>query len=242
MPFPALRHRAAPLDISSLQRWQRSRRGRRVLALEQLQLRAVLPELFGRHMLQVGNWGRGQRLLASSRMLHHAVLGNCEDSTSQARIELERLPLMTHSVDAVLLPHTLEFVVSPHRLLREVDRVLTPRGEVVVLGFNPWSAWGFRELLGVPHHAYPTGGRLRGIGRLCDWLSLLDFETTHVRRFSILMPWLSRFRRTPLLAGYVVVARKRVVPMTFAGRPARAQVRPVIGASIPLSGARSQHS
>lgn len=214
-----------------------------MLALEQLELRAILPDLFGRHILQIGNWSHGRRLLASSCMLHRAVLGSCDDPTSQARIELERLPLTTHSVDAVLLPHTLEFVRSPHQLLREVDRVLTSRGEVVVLGFNPWSAWGWRETLGVHHRGYPGRPRLHSVGRLCDWLSLLDFEVTRVRRFSIWMPALSRVRYAPCLAGYAVVARKRVVPMSFVGQMARrAKVRPLIGAAVPLSGARSERS
>lgn len=231
----------ARLDRASLLRWQQSRRGRRVLALERLELRAVLPDLFGRHILQIGNWGHGRRLLAASRMLHCAVLGNCDDPASQARIDLEQLPLMGHSVDAVLLPHTLEFVASPHRLLREVDRVLTARGQVVVLGFNPWSIWGLREALGLHHRAYPRGAALRSPGRLCDWLNLLDFEVTRVRRFGIALPWMSQFRYAPLLAGYMVVARKCVVPMTLVGRRTRAQVRPIIGGvSLPLSGARSE--
>ncbi|HEX7381947.1 MAG TPA: methyltransferase domain-containing protein [Nevskiaceae bacterium] len=234
------RRKASHFDYAALQRWQSSRHGRRILALEQLELRAVLPELFGRHMLQIGNWGRGRRLLASSQMLHCAVLGSCADPYSQAWIELERLPLMTHSVDAILLPHTMEFVGSPHRLLREVDRVLTARGQVIVVGFNPWSVWGLREAFGVHHHLYPSSGRLRGVGRLCDWLSLLDFETTHVRRFSVAVPWLSRLRFARMLAGYVIVARKRVIPMTFVARPARVKLRAVVGASIPLSGARAQ--
>ncbi len=200
----------------------------------------MLPDLFGRHLLQIGNWARGRRLLASSRMLHRAVLGNCDDATSQARIDLAQLPLATHSVDAIVLPHTLEFVASPHGLLREVDRVLTSRGQVVILGCNPWSLWGLREWVGLRHHAYPPGAVLRSTGRLCDWLSLLDFEVTRVRRFTITLPALSRLPWVPGAGGYLLVARKRVVPMTLAGVRSRAQVRPIVGASLPLSRARAQ--
>ena len=35
------------------------------------------------------------------------------------------------SVDAVLLPHTLEFEADPHAVLREVDRVLTGEGKLI---------------------------------------------------------------------------------------------------------------
>ncbi|MDN5873214.1 MAG: class I SAM-dependent methyltransferase [Sinobacteraceae bacterium] len=223
------------MDTAHLLHWQQSRLGRRVLALEQLQLRTVMPEIFGRHMLQIGNWGRGVRLLASSRMLHCAVLGNCEDPTSQARIDLEQLPLMTHSVDSILLPHTLEFAASPHQLLRELDRVLTARGRLVVLGFNPWSLWGLREALGFHHRGYPAGGRLRSVGRLCDWLTLLDFEPVDVRRFGILLPGMSRFHRSPLLAAYMVVAHKRVIPLTGVRSPEKVRKSPAVGATVPVS-------
>lgn len=213
--------------------------GRRVLAVEQLQLRAVVPEIFGRHLLQVGNWGRGLRLLSASTMRHRAVIGNCRDASTQAWVELERLPLASHSVDAILLPHTLEFVGSPHRLLREVDRVLTARGKLLVLGFNPWSPWGVRELCGLHHRTYPTGGRLRRVGRLCDWLTLLDFDPGDVRHFGVSVPWLSRFPRMPFLAGYMVVAEKRVLPMTPRKSLATARAKPVVGASIPVSRIRA---
>ena len=51
----------------------------------------------------------------------------------------DALPLATDSVDALLLPHTLELHDNPHEVLREVARVLIPEGHVVVLGFNPVS-------------------------------------------------------------------------------------------------------
>ncbi len=41
-----------------------------------------------------------------------------------------------------MLPHVLEFAAEPHRILREVERVLVPEGQVVIAGFNPLSLWG----------------------------------------------------------------------------------------------------
>src|SRR5579885_3212792 len=75
MSNPLARRGGQPLSRYTLMLWQRSRRGRRLLALEERELRRVLPDLFGRHILQIGNWGRGQRLLAAADMLHRAVLG-----------------------------------------------------------------------------------------------------------------------------------------------------------------------
>ena len=49
-----------------------------------------------------------------------------------------RLPVDSDSIDAVLLPHTLDFSDRPHEILREVDRVLRANGHVVHLaGYEP---------------------------------------------------------------------------------------------------------
>jgi hypothetical protein len=41
----------------------------------------------------------------------------------------------------------LEFHDDPHQILREVERVLIPEGEVIITGFNPLSLWGLRRRL-----------------------------------------------------------------------------------------------
>lgn len=236
-----------PFSRAALEQWLGSVRGQRLLELEAREVRRVLPDVFGRHLLQIGSWGRDGQLLAASETLHSAVLGTIGGMGAQALAEPERLPLLGKSVDAVLLPHTLEFSRSPKAVLREVNRVLTDRGRVMALGFNPWSGWGLRQLIGLRHRAFPPGARFHSAGRLCDWLELLDFEVVEVRRYNAGMPWLqSRSDGDPLELGslaqpfaeaYLVVARKRVLPINMVGRAQRAQVRPLIG--VPASEARS---
>lgn len=212
--------------------WTRSPRGRRTLALEERELRRVLPEFFGRYCVQVGSWGQGGELMASAATLHRLVLGTVRDTGNQALIETDRLPLLAKSVDTLLLAHALEFAHSPHHLLREVDRVLTDRGSLLILGFNPWSLWGLRQRLGWRYRAFPEGARFIAAGRICDWLELLDFEVTQIRRFGPGFAW----RRGAgdgwggaLADSYLLVARKRVLPMTLLGKPLRSKVAPIIG-------------
>ena len=232
-----------PFDRQALQAWLTSPRGKRLLDLENQELQRVLQSLFGRHILQIGNWG-GQSLLASADMLHRAVLGTLDDDfgDTQAVTQLESLPILSQSVDAVLLPHTLEFTPSPHNLLREVDRILTDRGRLMVLGFNPWSLWGLRRVLGLGNRAFPPGARFHATGRLGDWLELLDFEISEVRRFGVGFPW-NRPRSAgapfdlgsltmPLMECYLIVAKKRVIPMSLVTRLPRAQVRPLVGRAL----------
>lgn len=238
-----------PLSRHALELWLRSPRGRRVLDLECKEVSRVLPEVFGRHVLQIGSWGLDDRLLRSAETLHHAVLGTVPDFGAAALVEPERLPIAPKSVDAVLLPHTLEFTRSPHNLLREANRVLSDRGRLFVLGFNPVGTWGLRQRLGLRYRAFPEGARFYSVSRLSDWLELLDLERVEVRRFGVGFPW--RAARSdgeawslssltaPLAETYLIIARKRVVPMNFVGRVARVPIKNLVG--LPAPAARRDH-
>lgn len=246
MKFVSRRRGGAPFNRHALELWLRSPRGRRLLAIEERELRRVLPDVFGRHVLQVGNWGRG--LLDSSEMLHRAVIGTVPDFGAQALAEPERLPIQDKSVDAVVLPHCLEFSRSPYPVLREVNRILSDRGRLVVLGFSPWSTWAWRQWFGLRYRAFPAGARFVGVGRLSDWLDLLDFEICEVRRFGVGFPWtrpssdegggLGRWLGAWSEA-YLLVAKKRVIPITLVGRVQRAAVRPILG-GVTVPGAQTR--
>lgn len=248
MNFAGGQRGGAPFGRHALELWLRSPRGRRLLALEERELRRVLPDLFGRHVLQIGSWGRGQQLIASSEMLHRAVLGTVPDLGAEALAEPSSLPVADRSIDAVVLPHSLEFSRSPYPVLREVNRVLTERGRLVILGFSPWSLWSLRQWLGLRYRAFPAGARFVGVGRLVDWLHVLDFEVCELRRFGTGFPWtrpasdsgegLGRWFRGWSEA-YLLVAKKRVIPMTLVGRPARATVRPLLG-GVSVPGAQTR--
>jgi SAM-dependent methyltransferase len=221
------------------QLWLDSPRGRRLLEIQEREVRRVLPEVFGRHVLQIGSWGRDGQLIGSSETLHAAVIGGAGDPTAQVLALPEKLPILAKSIDAVVLPHTLEFARSPQSVLREVNRVITDRGRIFVLGFNPWGAWGLRKFIGFGYWAFPSGARFHSAGKICDWLELLDFEMMEVRRYGAGFPWTrSRSDGEPFdLAGlaqpfaeaYLLTARKRVMPMNLLSRLPRAQVKPLIG-------------
>lgn len=239
----------APLHRVTLAQWMQSPRGQRLLAAEEAEMQRVLPEFFGRAILQIGSWGQRDRLLAPAEMLYRAVIGTVHDAQAQTLTVPEALPILNKSVDAVLLPHTLEFAQSPHKVLREVDRILTDRGRLLILGFNPWSLWGLRQRFGLlRYRAFPEGARFHSQSRVCDWLELLGYEVTRVRRYGVGFPWnpprtLSdprsfRALLAPSMEAYLVIAKKRVIPLTLQRQGLRAQVRPLIGA-VSLSGARA---
>jgi SAM-dependent methyltransferase len=142
--------------------------------------------------------------------------------------ELSQLPIQTATVDAVLLPHTLEFESDPHAIVREADRVLTGEGQLIVLGFRPASLWGLRAA--ASRRGYPPGlKQMLGMGRVRDWLALLGYEVVMQRRYLYSRPWqtsaeqadgearriLRRGLFNPLpSAAWLLKARKHVYRMT----------------------------
>lgn len=229
--------------------WLETALGRRCLQNEQRLVRQALDRVFGEQLLQIGAWGRREGFLRYARTQYATLLGlRAEDRDLDILAAAEELPVATDSIDAVLLPHTLELTVSPHTLLRETDRVLRADGHLIVLGFVPSGPWGLRHL--VTRGGYPPGHRrMVREGRLRDWLTLLSFEVESVtpcchtlpfeqiRRFGTLPRerWAGRW--LPFLAGsYMLSAQKRVQGLTPI-RPAwtRPRLRAVGGLVEPTT-------
>jgi SAM-dependent methyltransferase len=216
--------------------WLEGPIGQRVHERERKLVTEALTQVFGWQLLQIGNWGNDLGLLAGARTQRKALLSHDLAASSQAeysaagvmtiRSRLDSLAIASDSVDAVLLPHTLECAADPHELLREVERILPGDGQLVILGFRPFSGWGLRNLMA--RNGFPPGTeRLIAEHRIRDWLKLLGFEVTDARRYLFSWPWGGAAPRAqhflesvgaklwPLFAGaYLLRARKRVYTMT----------------------------
>ncbi|MBU6470989.1 MAG: methyltransferase domain-containing protein, partial [Gammaproteobacteria bacterium] len=104
--------------------WLVGRTGAYLLRQERAVLAETLPTMFGYFLVQVGMWGPAGGLLHASPIRAQFVLAPEPDAALQVRTEPEALPLAGDSVDAVLLPHTLEHARDPHGVLREAERVM----------------------------------------------------------------------------------------------------------------------
>jgi SAM-dependent methyltransferase len=160
-------------EISDLDAaWWRSDRGVYVAEREQAFYDRVVADIFGFNAVQIG----AARLdcLNASRMPLRFTLGPTE--CAQVRADPAKLPLASQSIDLVAMPHVLEFAANPHQVLREVERVLMPEGQLVLSGFNPMSLWGLNAWLRRGDEAFPWRGRFLHLARVKDWLALLGFE------------------------------------------------------------------
>jgi SAM-dependent methyltransferase len=232
-----------------LQQWQRGRLGRALIQAEAQLLAGTFDGVFGQELLQLGVWGIGRELMAPARIRRQSVVADMAQPAEGADLlaHLAHLPISTGSVDAVLLPHTLELAADPYAVLREADRVLVGEGQLIVLGFRPMSLWGLRAA--ASRAGYPPGlHRILSAWRVRDWLGLLSYEIVSVRPYLYCLPRIpsssaasavpSILRRGwfyPWPAGaYVIKARKRVYTMTRI-RPRLRERRPVFAGLVEPS-------
>ena len=183
------------LSITGIDDWLGTAQGRYVMAWEQAKIDAVIADLFGYNALQLGL--PRFNLLAHSRIMLRQSAG--ESEPANILCDLHELPFASGSVDLVVMPHVLEFNDDPHQILREVERILIPDGQLVITGFNPLSLWGLRRRLPNGRKGFPGNGDYISVLRLKDWLQLLSFEVDR-GNFGCYAPpflkahWLRRFR------------------------------------------------
>lgn len=221
------------------QEWLQSRLGQALLQLEVRVVEEAMDGIFGEQCLQLGMWGDKRTFLRFMRTQRCSLIGETPDGDPCAVGEMHRLPIDSDSIDAVLLPHTLDFSDRPHAILREVDRVLRRDGRIVILGFKPGGLWGLRRFIpgaGLP----PAADNLISDRRLKDWLQLLDMSIQATSRYFFRWPlsgskvrgsskWEQRGQAwwPELSACYMLSAQKRVCPMT--------PVRPVWGRNLKVA-------
>ena len=236
--------------IIGMQHWTDSALGQYLLQWEQQRCDEAVSDIFGYHGLQLGmpmlqalRANRmPQRWLALEaeslgdwqQVLRHGRLPSSEVPIPSVLIAApEALPFSEHSLDLVVLPHTLDTSPDPHAVLREAARVLVPEGRLVVCGLNPASLMGVQRR--VERRTPYLSGMGWGVGywRLRDWLRLLAFDIEAVQ-FGCYRPaaqgeqWLRRWdfldrwghKGWPVLGGvYCLVAVKRVPGMRLIEPP-----------------------
>jgi SAM-dependent methyltransferase len=210
--------------------WFGSPLGKLLVEREQALIDEQLHNLFGYHLLQL-SVAKQLDLTQASRISHRFALYPQTVAVPfvAARADFNHLPLPANTIDLVLLHHVLDYSQSPHHVLREASNVLISQGHLVVVGFNPWSLFGvWRWLARLVSRAPQWRHQSLRLGRVLDWLALLDFEPIIIKQGFYSPPcyqpnsvkylqWLERWgKRFALPWGgfYLVVARKDSLAIT----------------------------
>ena len=236
--------------LAAARQWLTTSFGQALLNQEARLVEEAFDGLFGEQCLQLGLWGEPNMFLRYARTQRACCIADQPLSGDDGRPAtigaLHRLPVASDSVDVVFLPHTLDYSDErSHAILREADRVLTPHGHLVVLGFKPGGLWGLRRL--VPGAGLPPGAdSLISDRQLSDWLQLLDMRIQGLTRYFFRWPlpgnkrpstttWETRGRRfwPELAACYMLTAQKRVVTLTPMKQPWRSRPKVVGGIAEP---------
>lgn len=238
--------RARQQLINRWQAWQHfwaTPLGEALLQAQRRSLSPTLDAVFGHHLLYLGASDH-QSLIEGGDIDHRmgwSPIWQAQLPDATVVAEPEWLPLPDESQDLVVMHHWLELQISPHLALREAARLTMPRGQLVIMGLNPFSSWGAQGWWGRHRAVDPRhqGPRL-AFRRLQDWLSFLDMRVERLEwvfhRPPVQMPWLLKTTqgcdqaldrlRCPFAASYMIWARKRVGSPIYNGRRLRQWVTP----------------
>lgn len=201
--------------------------GKSLLETEAQQFSHLLKRHFGKHAILLGV-PHQYDLLNSTKIPCHSLVTplNCkEKKTGYIEGSFDELPILTGSVDLVMLPHTLEFTDNPRQLLSEACRIIKPEGLIVISGFNPFGPWGLRKLITRNKKNMPWGANFIHAQKLKSWLRLSDF-LMEKHKLTLFTPpinhpgiykklhFLEKWGIPAFGGGYILIARAKVIPLT----------------------------
>jgi SAM-dependent methyltransferase len=131
----------------------------------------------------------------------------------------EELPLADHSVDRILMVHSLEHSQDPSESLKEAWRVLSPNGRLIIIVPNRRGLWARSDKTPFGYgHPFSKGQLLRLLTEsnfsLNRWNEALFFPPSHMRIMLKTSHWIEKVgRHFPMFfAGVLLVeAQKNII-------------------------------
>lgn len=210
-----------------LSQWYATSLGQSISQQLEAELSVRLGDVFGYQGLQIGNLVPGLHLLQGAGLQRYLTL-DAPGNKADIHADVLSLPVASETMKAVAFFHTLDFCDNPHQALREADRVLTQDGQLIIIGFNPFSAFGARHAFSAWRRREPWNGRFYPRHRVSDWLSVLNYRVLDSQAMFMRPPVNSErlLRRlgkleklesvlSPIGGLYIMRARKETLPMTL---------------------------
>jgi len=215
----------------TLQHWNQwlsqSFLGKKLLETEAGQFSHLLKQHYGKHAVLLGV-PHQYDLLATTKIPCHSLITplTCkENKPGYIEGNFQELPLLSGSVDLVLLPHTQEFTDNPRQFLSEACRIIKPEGLIAITGFNPVSPWGLRKFMTRNKKDMPWAANFISAQKMVNWLRLSDF-VLEKQEYTLFTPpinhsgfyhrlsFLEKFGISLLGGAYLLIARAKVIPLT----------------------------
>lgn len=243
--------------LTALGQWYQTPVGKQAEQSEVACVERMLENAFGHFVVQIGCGGGFCESLERTRIRTRVVL--CERSCPcrerlAVHAQPSELPFDAASIDALIMPHTLDFSAHPQRVLREAERVLIPEGRLIVIGFNPFSTWGLIRGVGRQRRVPWSGNQLTS-SRLIDWLNLLGFQLELRQWLLFRPPWRSAYTKRldwieesgarwwPMFGGaYVIRAVKRVSLPTHLRPSWKVRPRFIAGGAVKPTAREGNHA
>lgn len=233
-----------------LAQWYSTSLGQSISTRLEAELSVLLGDVFGYQGLQVGNLVPGLHLLKDAGLQRTLTL-DAPGNEADIHSDVLSLPIASDTMKAVVFFHTLDFCDNAHQALREADRVLTEDGQLIIVGFNPYSAFGARHALSAWRQREPWNGRFYARHRVSDWLSVLNYRVLDSNAMFIRPPINSRrlLKRlgkldklerwlSPVGGLYIMRARKQTLPMSMMRKWGRQRSR-LSAAGLARTGEKS---
>jgi len=210
-------------DVSIPHRWEDLPMGDWLACQIQARLDVWCPQLYGYHLLKLGCLSGTFNCFSSP--IYHQVTATAELGLGGIVMDPTELSFQENCINACILTQCLDFSADPHQVLREVERVLTADGYLILSGYNPLSLCGLTKMCGLKRNVAPWSARMFTPARIKDWLSLLGFEIIQDDRFAFTsflgkkpMSWwtegIGQMHFPSFSSVYFIVARKRRIPIS----------------------------
>lgn len=199
--------------------------GKLLQQLEETYLKRSITVSCKQTVLQIGALGWENNFIDCSLYQKYSILDSkaqgCDDAVKICG-KSYLLPIQSETVDLVIIPHLLEFDENRFQTMREIERVLKPEGEVIIINFNPLNLGVRLQFLWNKKLSKTWQGYFINRSRVADWLKLLNFEIKTTAEFTIdsilSTPESFKFgKRTCFSMAYAVRAIKRrytLIPLT----------------------------
>lgn len=137
------------LDVAELMAFYETPLGRVARQFVGTRIRRLWPDLRGERLVGLGYAapycgpyvGEAERVAAFMPARMGVTRWPTEGPNRAALVEEDALPLPDHSIERVLVVHGLENTDAPEKMLREIWRVLSPGGRLLVVVPNRLGLW-----------------------------------------------------------------------------------------------------